>query len=146
MLMKLLTKEEGYNACPRCGRFPYEFMDEYDTYEVGCAYCGITNGVTSFLEEPLNEAIREKTKKDWNEKCLKTPYSEDVFDASDIDVGDFVLVRRASGAIAHIVADIAGIVEILRTNGEVFDMYVRMDDILQPLDTADLLEWALGPM
>lgn len=54
---------EGYNGCPKCGRMPYEMMLGDDTYLVGCAYCGIRHGIIQFLEEPLNDKIREAVKK-----------------------------------------------------------------------------------
>lgn len=33
--MRMMKKEEGYNACPRCGKAPYEMMGDYETYHVG---------------------------------------------------------------------------------------------------------------
>ena len=43
----------GVNVCPHCGREPYETMDGYDTYRIGCVYCGLDSGVMTFLDEPL---------------------------------------------------------------------------------------------
>lgn len=142
--MKMMRKEEGYNVCPRCGKAPYEMMGDYETYHVGCAYCGIRNGVTAFLEFPLDDQVRGETQKEWNEQCLKAHYSEEVFDELNIDMGTFVMVARSNSAIKYIVPDMHRIVDILKENGDAFDVYVRVDDTLQRLDYADLLDWALG--
>lgn len=110
----------------------------------GCSYCGIKNGVTSFLEFPLDDEVRSATQKEWNEQCLKAHYTEEVLDELNIDVGTFVLVSKSNAAIKYIVPSMHRIVDLLREHGDAFNVYVRMDDILQHLDQADLLDWALG--
>ena len=142
--MKMAKKENGYNVCPCCGKAPYEMMGDYETYYVGCPFCGIKNGVTSFLEFPLDDEVRSATQKAWNEQCLTAHYSEEVLDQLNIGIGTFVLASKSNAAIKYIATDMRLMVDILRESSDSFDVYVRMDDILQHMNFADLLDWALG--
>lgn len=142
--MKIARKEEGYNVCPRCGKAPYEMMGDYETYHVGCSYCGIKNGVTSFLEFPLDDEVRSATQKEWNEQCLKAHYTEEVLDELNIDVGTFVMVSKSNSAIKYIVPSIRRVVDVLKESSDMLEVYVRVDDTLLHLEYADLLDFALN--
>ena len=132
-------KNVGYNVCPHCGRAPYETMDGYDTYRIGCVFCGINNGVITFIDDPITEEVKEATRKEWNRKCLTSSYTDGVMELMGLGEDDFVLTWRHDDMIECVARDVDDIIRIIAENEELYNIYQVRENGLDPLGTSKLV-------
>ena len=129
----------GYNICPYCGRAPYETMDGYDTYRVGCAFCGLTRGVMTFLDNPINEEVKEATRKEWNRKCLHSSYTDTALERMGAKEGDFVITWQHDDTIECVVHDSDDIIKIIGDDELIYNIYRVSDNCLELLGSSVLV-------
>ena len=129
----------GYNVCPHCGRYPYETMDDYDVYRVGCAYCGLNSGVITFLEEPINDAVKDETRREWNRKCLSVSIADDVLARLGAEEDDLVITWRHDDMIECVAHDVDTLISVIDDNAELFNVYQVRDNRLEFLGNSKLV-------
>lgn len=132
-------KNIGYNVCPHCGRAPIAIMEDYDTYRVGCAYCGLNHGVITFLDEPLSEEIKETTRKEWNRKCITANFSDGVIELMGMQEEDYVLTWRHDDNIECIAHDFDDIIRIIGEDDQFYSVYRVKDNYLEFLGHSELV-------
>ena len=131
--------DTGYNICPHCGGTPFATMDGYDTYRVGCAFCGMNNGVIAFLEDPLTEEVKEKTRREWNRKCISSSYTDGVMEYLGLEKGDFVLTWRHDDMFECVAHDFDDIIRIIGEDDQFYNVYRVKDNYLEFLGHSELV-------
>ena len=129
----------GYNICPHCGRATYETMDGYDTYRVGCAFCGVKHGVITFLDDPITEEVKEAMRREWNRKCLRSSYTDSVLELMGLDEDDFVLSCVSDDSIVNFAHDVDDIIRTIVDEKEHYFIYRVKENGLEPLGTSKLV-------
>ena len=129
----------GYNVCPHCGRYPYETMDDYDVYRVGCAYCGLNSGVITFLEEPINDAVKDETRREWNRKCLSVSIADDVLACLGAEEDDLVITWRHDDMIECVARDVDTLLRVIGDHENLFNVYQVKENHLEFLGTSKLV-------
>ena len=132
---KLTATVGGYNVCPTCGREAYEMMSGYDEYHVGCAYCGIHNGVVQFLDDYISTQTKEQVRKEWNKKCITSEYGDSVLEM----LGDYVVVCSSDHAIEFTSSNIKDVVTFVEERNNNYDVYIIMENQLEYLGCSYLI-------
>ena len=142
------TKQtEAMNICPKCGRLPLIITSEDNTFhQLGCAYCGIKEGVSFFVTDEAIEDVNRKLKKDWNAKCINEEYSPEVLEQLDIDYGDYVLTNANNNAVVLVAKDMKTVLTFIEDPSHEYsvEIYVRVENCLEHLGNSYLLNLALG--
>ena len=142
------TKQtEAMNICPKCGRLPLIIMSEDNTFhQLGCAYCGIKEGVSFFVTDEAIEDVNRKLQKEWNAKCINEEYSHEVLEQLDIDCGDYVLTNANNNAIVLIAKDMKTVLSFIDdpAHNYLVKIYVRAENCLECLGNSYLIHLALG--
>lgn len=120
--------------CPVCGNAAYEIETEYAMHHVGCIHCGISRGISNsiFVEPEVAEEIRIRARREWNELCLNTYYTEEALEVLGIRDGNYVLIDNRTSTIVKVVPSVTAAKDyILEHNDVAFRILLNLDGILQ---------------
>ena len=135
------------NICPKCGRLPIRITSEDNTFhQLGCAYCGVKEGVGFFVTEEAIEDLNRKLQKAWNAKCINEEHSHEVLEQLDIDYGDYVLTNANNNAVVLVAKDMKTVLTFIEDPSHEYsvEIYVRVENCLEHLGNSYLLNLALG--
>ena len=142
------TKQtEAMNICPKCGRLPIRITSEDNAFhQLGCAYCGVKEGVGFFVTEEAIEDVNRKLQKEWNAKCINEEYSHEVLEQLDIDCGDYVLTNANNNAIVLIAKDMKTVLTFIEdpAHNYLVKIYVLVENSFEYLGNSYLINLALG--
>ena len=140
-----IISEDGYNICPKCGGQAYAITMDAGAYYVGCPYCGLQNGVSCLTDEMDTEDFIEQMRIEWNQKCLKSMYEDDVIVMLGVLNNEYVVVNNVDYHVVHIARDIRELVNFVNSSALAtsLEAYVMIDSYLQPLSCSFLISKAL---
>lgn len=128
----------GYNVCPHCGRYPVATMEGYDTYRVGCAFCGLNRGVITFLDDPISEVVKEATRKEWNKMCVTSNYTDEVMELMGLEEGDFVLAWKHDYMIECVLDSVDDVIRMV-DDDDYYNIYRVRENSLELLGSSALV-------
>lgn len=132
---KQMNAEQSYNVCPTCGRAVHPVLDDYGMYHVGCTYCGLRDGVGTFVDGELAEQTKEQFRKNWNQRVLKSYLNEEAREILHLTEVGFAIVSNQDGAIVHTAENMKEVIECLQLIGDdkSYGIYLHIDGTLQYL-------------
>lgn len=137
--MKKIDLENNYNRCPSCGRQAHAFLTEDNQYRVGCLYCGLRHGVSTYVNE-VTEEVREKMRHSWNQHCISTPITDSALENLDLPSTGYALVRVSDYYIAHFFTEFSKLAEFCeRSDDDAYYIYLMVNGTWQYLGSAYLL-------
>lgn len=136
-----MNEQQNYNLCPTCGREVHPVLDDYGMYHVGCTYCGLRDGVSTFLEENLTEEMSDQFRKNWNQRVLKSYLNEEAREILHLTEGGFAIVTNQDGAIVHTADNMNDVMQYLELVGDdkSYGIYLHIDGTLQYIGSTFLV-------
>lgn len=129
-----MNSSDALNVCPTCGSAAYEIETEYGMHHVGCIHCGLSRGISNniMVEDDIAEEIRIRARREWNEQCLNSYYTEEALEVLGICDGNYVLIDNRTCTIAKVVPSVKAAKDyILEHNNVAFRILLNLDGILQ---------------
>ena len=129
-----MNSSDTLNVCPVCGNAAYEIETEYAMHHVGCIHCGISRGISNdiMVNDDIAEEIRIRARREWNERCLDSYYTEEALEVLGIRDGNYVLIDNRTCTIAKVVPSVTAAKDyILEHNDVAFRILLNLDGILQ---------------
>ena len=115
--------------------FPgYEIETEYAMHHIGCIHCGLGRGINNniMVENDIAEEIRIRARREWNERCLDSYYTEEALEILGICDGNYVLIDNRTLKIVHVVSSVKMAKDYILTHNDVaFRILLNLDGILQ---------------
>ena len=141
-----MSQAEGYNVCPTCGRDAHTILTEDGTYRVGCMYCGLRNGVSTFIEGELTNEDAELMRKCWNKRVVNSFIHEDVRELLRLKTGGLAIVSNRDGVIVDTAETIKDVISFLDLVGDdiSYGVYLHIDGSLQEIGCTYLVERILN--
>ena len=126
---------KNYNICPTCGREVHTVLDDHGMYRVGCPYCGLRNGVSTFVEDQPTSDDREIMRKAWNNRVLNGHLNEEVRELLCLKEGGFAIVTNQDGCIVHTADNMKDVIQCLELVGDDrnYGIYLHTDGTFQYL-------------
>ena len=129
-----MNSSNALNVCPVCGNPAYEIETEYAMHHVGCIHCGINQGINNdiMVDNDIAEEVRIRARREWNELCLNTYYTEEALEVLGIRDGNYVLIDNRTSTIVKVVPSVTAAKDyILEHNDVAFRILLNLDGILQ---------------
>ena len=129
-----MNSSDALNVCPTCGNAAYEIETEYGMHHVGCIHCGINQGINNdiMVDNDIAEEVRIRARREWNERCLDSYYTEEALEVLGIRDGNYVLIDNRTSTIVKVVPSVTAAKDyILEHNDVAFRILLNLDGILQ---------------